>query len=45
MPTITLTTIIKAPIENVFDLARSIDLHQHSMQHTKEKAVAAGYQD
>lgn len=40
MPTIYLTTIIHAPIEKVFDAARSIDLHQASMKHTKEKAVA-----
>jgi ligand-binding SRPBCC domain-containing protein len=40
MPVIILTTIIYAPIERVFDLARNIDLHQQSMQHTAEKAVA-----
>ncbi|MCE3281485.1 MAG: hypothetical protein K0Q66_222 [Chitinophagaceae bacterium] len=40
MPVITLTTLINAPIEKVFDLARSIDLHQESMAHTGEKAVA-----
>jgi ligand-binding SRPBCC domain-containing protein len=40
MPVIHLTTIIKAPIERVFDLSRSIDLHQVSMAHTKERAVA-----
>lgn len=40
MPTITLTTYINAPVEKVFDLARSIDLHQQSMQHTKEKAIS-----
>jgi ligand-binding SRPBCC domain-containing protein len=40
MPTIHLNTIIHAPIEKVFDAARSIDLHQESMQHTNEKAVA-----
>ena len=39
MPTIHLTTFIKAPIERVFDLARSIDLHKKSMSHTKEEAV------
>jgi ligand-binding SRPBCC domain-containing protein len=40
MPKIVLETHVKAPIERVFDLARSIDLHQKSMQHTSEKAVA-----
>lgn len=40
MPTIHLTTFIKAPIERVFDLARSIDLHKKSLSHTREEAVA-----
>ncbi len=40
MPKIKLETIINAPIERVFDLARSIDLHADSMSHTNEKAVA-----
>ena len=40
MPTIHLTTFIAAPIERVFDLARSIDLHKKSMAHTREEAVA-----
>lgn len=40
MPVIHLTTIITASKERVFDLSRSIDLHQASMQHTGEKAVA-----
>jgi ligand-binding SRPBCC domain-containing protein len=40
MPTVHLTTIIHAPIEKVFDAARSIDLHINSMQHTSEKAIA-----
>jgi ligand-binding SRPBCC domain-containing protein len=39
MPTIKLTTIINAPAEICFDLARSIDLHTESMQHTGEQAV------
>ena len=39
MPVIYLTTIIKVPKEHVFDLSRSIDLHQQSMQHTNEKAI------
>ena len=40
MPVINLETNIKAPIERVFDLARSIDLHQRSMGHTQERAVS-----
>lgn len=40
MPKIELETIINAPIERVFDLARSIDLHADSMAHTSEKAIA-----
>ena len=40
MPTIKLTTEIAAPIEVVFDLARSIDLHEQSTSQTNEKAVA-----
>ena len=40
MPAINLVTIIRAPIQRVFDLSRSIDLHQQSMLHTKEKAIA-----
>ena len=40
MPLIHLTTFIAATIEQVFDLARSIDLHQVSMAASTEKAVA-----
>ncbi len=40
MPVIVLITEIKAPMQKVFDLARSVDLHQQSMQHTNEKAIA-----
>src|SRR3954452_4891930 len=40
MPVIHLTTIINAPVERVFDLCRSIDLHKLSMVHTKECAIA-----
>ncbi len=40
MPLIHLTTFIAAPIERVFDLSRSIDLHKKSMAHTNEQAVA-----
>lgn len=40
MPTIYLETEINADLKIVFDLARSIDLHQDSVQHTLEKAIA-----
>lgn len=40
MPTINLTTFIAAPVERVFDLSRSIDLHKKSLSHTREQAVA-----
>jgi len=40
MPTIHITTFIAAPVERVFDLSRSIDLHKQSMVKHKEEAVA-----
>ncbi len=40
MPRIHLKTVIKAPQERVFNLSRSINLHQQSMNHTDEKAIA-----
>ncbi len=40
MPKIELLTEINAPIENVFDLARSIDLHMESTKQTGEQAIA-----
>ncbi len=40
MPVITLTTEIAAPIETVFDLSRSIDLHVESTSRTNERAIA-----
>jgi ligand-binding SRPBCC domain-containing protein len=40
MPTIALQTLIHAPMERCFDLSRSIDLHQRSVAHTNEKAIA-----
>jgi ligand-binding SRPBCC domain-containing protein len=40
MPTIHLSTSVEAPIERVFDLARSIDLHTDSTSSTGERAVA-----
>jgi ligand-binding SRPBCC domain-containing protein len=39
MPVLELTTIIRAPIEICFDLARSIDLHQTSMVNSRERAI------
>lgn len=39
MPIIKLRTEIKADIELVFDLTRSIDLHKISAAHTKETAI------
>jgi len=35
-----LTTIINAPVERVFDLSRSINLHKISVSHTDEVAIA-----
>ncbi len=40
MVRIYLQTFINAPIERVFDLSRSIDLHQLSTRETNEKAIA-----
>jgi ligand-binding SRPBCC domain-containing protein len=40
MPVIVLTISINAPIDVVFDLARSIDLHLESTAQTNERAVA-----
>ena len=40
MAIIHLTTFIAAPIERVFDLCRSIDLHKRSMSHIREEAIA-----
>ena len=39
MPFIHLTTFIAAPIERVFDLSRSVDVHQQSMQPYNEVAI------
>jgi ligand-binding SRPBCC domain-containing protein len=36
---IRLETVIRAPVERVFDLARDIDFHARSMAHTGERAV------
>lgn len=40
MPLIKLRTEIAAPVDVVFDLARSIDMHKQSMEHTQEEAIA-----
>ena len=40
MAVINLRTTIDAPIERVFDLARSIDAHQDSTKKTHERAVS-----
>ena len=40
MPKIHLTLFIAAPVERVFDLSRSINLHQISTASTNEKAIA-----
>jgi len=40
MPVIKLVTTIKAPIDVVFNLSRSIDLHKISTAHTNEEAIA-----
>jgi ligand-binding SRPBCC domain-containing protein len=40
MPKIELNTKIKADIQIVFDLSRSIDLHKISTEHTNEEAIA-----
>lgn len=40
MPDIHLTSFITAPAERVFDLSRSISLHQISTAETNEKAIA-----
>ena len=40
MPLVRLETFIEAPKQIVFDVARSIDLHQVSTAQTNEKAIA-----
>ncbi len=40
MPVIELSTQVEAPLERVFDLSRSIDLHAASVSRTGEKAVS-----
>lgn len=40
MPTIQLTTVIRAPVHRTFDLSRSIDLHVRTAGKSREQAVA-----
>ena len=40
MPTIRLTTYIEASVERCFDLSLNVDLHRHSVAHTRERPVA-----
>jgi ligand-binding SRPBCC domain-containing protein len=40
LPKIHLTTLINAPVDRVFDLSRSINLHKISTAQTKEAAIA-----
>lgn len=40
MHVIIIETLIEAPIDRVFDLARSIDLHRFSTKETHEQAIA-----
>lgn len=40
MPLIHLETFIRAPRELCFDLARSVDVHMASTNHTRERAVS-----
>lgn len=40
MPILQITTFIKAPIQRVFDLSLSIDLHKISTANTNEEAIA-----
>lgn len=39
MTRIVLTTLIRAPVERVFDLARDLDAHKRSLAHTDERIV------
>ena len=40
MPIIEIKTYISADIQTCFDLARNIDFHKASMEHSNEKAIA-----
>ena len=41
MPTLHLETHISAPIEQVFDLTRDLDVHARTVPHTHERATGA----
>ncbi|WP_261342391.1 hypothetical protein [Alienimonas californiensis] len=41
MPVLELTTVIAAPREVVFDLARSVELHVDSLAHTGGRPAGA----
>lgn len=44
MPVIRIETVIRAPVERCFDLARDPDLHERSLKHTGERVVSrTGY--
>jgi ligand-binding SRPBCC domain-containing protein len=40
MPTIRLETVIAASPDRCFDLSLSVDLHRHSVAHTRERPIA-----
>ncbi|WCO03280.1 SRPBCC family protein [Psychroserpens ponticola] len=40
MPLIEIKTLIKADIQTCFDVARNIDFHTKSLEHSNEKAIA-----
>ncbi len=40
MPIIEINTLIKADLKTCFDLARNIDFHKASMEHSNERAIA-----
>jgi len=40
MPLIEIKTLVNADIKTCFDLARNIDFHKESLQHSNEKAIA-----
>ena len=41
MPTLTLVTEIRAPVERAFDGCRDLDLHARTLAHTRERLVGA----
>lgn len=41
MPTLTLATLIHAPIGYCFDLCRDLDVHNQTVAHTRERLVGA----